>query len=417
VLRTFTWLQEEKLANITTEDLRTLSSVVRKLLSVDEKTSIRLSNLNEVVEHIDNRVMALSNLSDPMSYKPTALSNDDVLFKLARAIKSISWTKSKDVCFLLDDYSPTLLPQFAIKAYNPVLLRLSSEVKVKISSEGDGPVFTDTLGRKYKEGREITKVNLGEVYFQNNEATCQEFFDEILTARFEETGKGSLGELKSILEEHDHIGNFGKYILKADKPGNVRFYGYKLLCRLCSGDVSYIIELLHSITAGRWGLADNHVDKTKQDETTKQFTQRQLASLRSTATHGPKLYQFAEGIGNLLKQYILKSKNPDKPDERLRIEVEGAIELSDKAKEMEDELFRHSVLIPGGSGKSKKGLPTRKLYVRRLYAPCFPFSPTRQGCIDLTLDEYESWLIDPSKIWSKPKEDMPLFEAQDDGVS
>ncbi|MEE9910556.1 MAG: protein kinase [Deltaproteobacteria bacterium] len=417
VLRTFTWLQEECLADITSDDLMMLSSVVSKLLSIDDKTAMRSSNLNEVVERIDSRVMELSNLSNPMSYKPTKLSNDDVLFQLAKAIKSLSWTKAKDVSFLLDDYSPTLLPSFAIKAYNPVLLRLSSDVKIKISSEGDGPVFTDTLGRKYKEGREITKVNLGEVYFQNNEATCQQFFDQILTARFEETGKGSLEELKSILEEHEHIGNFGKYILEADKPGNVRFYGFKLLCRLCSGDVSYIIELLHSIAAGQWGLANNHVDKTRQDETTKQFTQRQLASLRSTATYGPKLYQFAEGIGNLLKQYVLNSKNPGKPDERLRIEVEGAIELSAKAKEMEDELFRHSVLIPGGSGKSKKGLPTRKLYVRRLYAPCFPFSPTRQGCIDLELDEYEEWLLDPSKIWIKPKSEMPLFEGIDDGLS
>jgi len=225
-----------------------------------------------------------------------------------------------------------------------------------------------------------------------------------------------LEELKHILEEHDHIGNFSKYILQQDRPGDTRFYGFKLLCRLCSGDVSYIIELLHSIAIGRWGCTDNHVNKMEQDEITKQFTQRQLASLRSTATYGPKLYQFAEGIGNLLKQYILNSKNRNEPDERLRIEVEGASELSKKAKEMEDELFRHSVLIPGGTGKSKKGFPTRKLYFRRLYAPCFPFSPTRNGCIDLTVSKYESWLLDPSKIWIKPQTELPLFERKDDAI-
>ena len=416
VLRTFSWLQEERLANIAPEDIKILNFVVSRLLIIDEKETIKWANLNDIIEHIDHRVMVLSNLSDPEAYEPTKLCNDDVLYQLAQAVKSLSWTKSKEVWFLLDDYSPTLLPQFAIKAYNPVLFRLSSDVKIKFSSEGDGPIFTDTLGRKYKEGREITKVNLGEVYFQNSEATCLEFFEQILKARFEETGKGSLEELKCMLEEHDHIGNFSKYILQQNRPGDTRFYGFKLLCRLCSGDVSYIIELLHSITIGQWGCTDNNVSKVKQDEITKQFTQRQLASLRSTATYGPKLYQFAENVGNLLKQYILNSKDRNNPDERLRIEVEGASELSKEAKEMEDELFRHSVLIPGGSGKSKKGLPTRKLYFRRLYAPCFPFSPSRHGCIDLTVSEYEGWLLDPSIIWRKPETELPLFEGKDDAV-
>jgi len=179
VLRTFAWLQEERLANIAPEDIKILNFVVSRLLIIDEKKAIKWVNLNDIVEYIDHRVMALSNLSDPLAYEPTKLSNDDVLYQLARAVKSLSWTKSKEVWFLLDDYSPTLLPQFAIKAYNPVLFRLSSDVKIKLSSEGDGPIFTDTLGRKYKEGREITKVNLGEVYFQNSEATCLDFFEQM----------------------------------------------------------------------------------------------------------------------------------------------------------------------------------------------------------------------------------------------
>lgn len=410
VLRTFCWLKDECLASITSEDTRILNVAASKLINIGDEKAISWTDLNGIVEQIDHRVTSLSNLSDPLAYKPTNLSGDDVLHQLATAVRSLSWTKSKEVWFLLDDYSPTLLPPFAIKAYNPVLFRLSSDVKIKFSSEGDGPVFTDTLGRKYKEGREITKVNLGEVYFQTHEDTCLGFFEQILNARFEETGKGSLEELKNMLEEHEHIGNFSKYILQQDKPGNARFYGFRLLCRLCSGDVSYIIELLHSIATGRWGRPNNKVEPKVQDEITKRFTQRQLADLRSTAIYGPKLYQFAEGVGNLLKQYILNSSNRNKPDERLRLEVEGTGELSESAKEMEDELFRHSVLIPGGTGKSKKGMPTRKLYFRRLYAPCFPFSPTRQGCIDLTVKKYENWLLNPDKISEKPQTDMPLFE-------
>ncbi len=410
ILRTLSWLHLERLAAISQEELGQLVPVFASLLCLDGngRNGIQYSNLLEAVER---RVVELSNLPDPSAYKPTDMSADNVLYHLARAVRSLNWVRSKEVWFLLDDYSPTLLPPFAISAYNPVIFRLSSEVRIKLSSEGDGPVLSDTLGRKYKEGRELTKVNLGEVYFRAEERRCLEFFELILQVRFEETGLGSIGELRAMLDEHAHDGNFGTYICKQSRPGDARFYGFRLLCRLCSGDVSYIIELLHSLVAGRWG-SNASIPAKSQDETTKQFAFRQLAMLRSTAVYGPKLYEFAEGLGNLLKQYLLNSHNKNDPDERLRIEIEGTEELSEEARRMQDELFKHSVLIPGGSGKSKGGLPTRKLYFRRLYAPCFPFSPSRDGCVDLNISEYEKWLLNPKKIWKKPKGNIPLFEEQ-----
>src|SRR5207249_4147428 len=86
------------------------------------------------------------------------------------------------------------------------------------------------------------------------------------------------------------------------------------------------------------------------------------------------------------------------PDERLRIEIEGPQQLSEDAQKMHDALLRHSVLIDGGVGKSRKGLPTRRLFFRRLFAPCFPFSPARKGCVALTVERYQEWLLDPRRI-------------------
>jgi len=410
ILRTLNWLQTENLGNIDKEDLKPLIFLIYNLMGIDKQKIRNGASLDNIIGIIEHRTMELSNLSDPLSYKPTNLCGDDTLFRLAKAIISIPWAKTKDVWFLLDDYSPTVLPQLTIRSYNPVLFRLSSEVKIKMSSEGDGPIFEDTLGRKYKEGRELTKVNLGEVYFQNDEKTCREFFEQILEQRFKETGKASLEKLKEMLGEHEYDNNFGRYIYEKKRPGDSRFYGFCLICRLCSGDVSYIIELLNEITKTRWGQSKRILIK-EQDEITKRFAQRQLADLRSTAQYGPRLYQFAESLGNLLKQYLLDSKDKNRADERLRIEIEGKWELSDPAQEMHDQLLRHSVLIPGGAGKSKKGLPTRKLYFRRLFAPCFPFSPNRRGCVRLTWQEYEGWLLDPNKIWRKPPENLSLLKG------
>jgi hypothetical protein len=274
-------------------------------------------------------------------------------------------------------------------------------LRIKISSEGEGPILTDSLGRKYKEGREFTKVNLGEVYFQSKEEDGRRFFEQILEARFRETGKGSLQELFRLLQEHEHEKRFGEYICSQSRPGDSRFYGFGLLCRLCSGDISFIIELLYSLTQGSWDNQRAPLTPKEQDEIIKRFAMRQLADLHATSEHGGKLHEFAMSLGKLIKSYLLKSKNK-KADERLKIEIEGPGELSSQAQVMHDALLRHSVLVSGGAGKSRKGLPTRRLFFRRLFAPCFPFSPNRDGCIALTVQDYEQWLLDPKTIWKEP---------------
>ena len=395
VLRSMGWLYAEQLANIIEDDLRPLCHSISKFLGVSPRGATTKIELNEMLGLLDNRIIELSNLHEPNKYVPTDFSRDDIFSVLANAIKTISWLTSKEIWYLLDDYSQTILPQFAIRAYNPAIFRLSGNFRIKLSSEGAGPTLIDNLNRHYKEAREFSRVNLGEIYFQSSENQGLQFFEAILKARFDEIGKGSLDELKKMLGQHESEGeNFGRYICSKAKPGDSKFYGFNLLCSLCSGDISFIIELLNLIVRGRWGDAHLKIGPEEQDQITKQFAQRLLQALRSN----PKLYDFAEKLGNLLKQYLLASKDKDTIDERLRLEIEGQGELSEKAQYVHDELLTNSVLIQGGIGKSKKGLPTRKYFFRRLFAPCFPFSPTRKGCIPLTVQEYEQWLNEPNKI-------------------
>ena len=148
-------------------------------------------------------------------------------------------------------------------------------------------------------------------------------------------------------------------------------------------------------------MQDVKISANEQDTITKRFAQRQLADLRRTAVYGPHLHDFALNIGNLLKWYLLKSRKKKEIDERLRIEIEGSRDLGSNAQDIHDALLRHSVLIKAGSGKDRKGRPTRKVFVRRLFAPCFPFSPSRGECIPLTVEKYESWLLDPNSILKK----------------
>ena len=399
VIRTFIWLNEQQIIAHSRDDLDAVNATLNELLN--SNTASKCSTIESIAEVLDNRVMELSNLASPDSYKPSNMCRDDVLERLARAIKNTSLGKGKEIWFLLDDYSITVIPPIAQLAYNPVLFRLSSDVRVKISSEGEGPLLTDTMDRKYREGREITKVNLGEVYFQADERDGREFFENILEARFRETKKGSLTELFEYLGEHEHENSFGEYILSKSRAGTARFYGFGLLCRLCSGDVSFILELLHKLTKGSWDNIKTKPTPADQDEIIKKFAQTQLAELHSTAKYGEKLYTFAQGMGQLIKHYLLESKSRD-PDERLRIEIEDWEEFDPEAKTMHEALMRYSVLISGGAGKSQKGLPTKKFYFRRLFAPCFPFSPARKGSIAITFTEYQKWLLKPETIGKRP---------------
>jgi hypothetical protein len=188
-----------------------------------------------VLEGAERRLTDLSNLETADAYRPSNLSSDEVLIALARALTAITWTQGKGIWFLLDDYSVTVLPAFVQSSYNPVVFRLSDELRIRVSSEGDGPHLSDRLGRRYKEGRELSKVSLGEVYFAAAESKGQEFFEEILDARFNEVGKGSLESLKLLLGQHEKLDGFGDYICSQKRPSDARFSGFDLVCRLCSG--------------------------------------------------------------------------------------------------------------------------------------------------------------------------------------
>jgi serine/threonine protein kinase len=416
VIRMILWLKTEKLIEIDENDVKTFIRSLKDIVESENEKELLKYSLEELAERIDRRIVSLSNLPDPQKYKSTNYCREDILLIVANALKTISWMKNKEIWFLFDDYSITLLPSLAQRAYNPVLFRLSSEFKVKISSEGEGPILEDTMFRKYKEGREFTKVDLGEIYFQADEERGKKFFEQILEARFNETKKGSLSEIKNMLGEHDNEERFGKYICSSFRPGDAQFYGFGLICRLCSGDVSFILELLNLIAGENLGKqSKKKLSNTDIDSITKRFAQRQLADLKSIAKRGTHLYLFALNFGDLIKGYLLQSCNKRDADERLRIEVEGSGELSPEAQEFHYELLRHSVLINGGSGKNRAGLPTKKLFFRRLFAPCFPFSPSRKGSIAIDFKTYEQWLLDPKKIIDKlnyvdSKNQMDIFE-------
>lgn len=412
VARTLVWLIAEKLIALANDEQVMLANVLSSLLKA--KTNTEVDSLSLVTELIDRRLMELSSAPTAEDYEATAYCRDDVLHTIAQALRRTDWGSKREVWFLLDDYSVTVLPEFAQQAYNPVLFRLSSEARIKISSEGDGPELSDSLGRLYREGREISRLNLGEVYFENNEEECRGFFEAILKARYDAAEEGNLEAFKASLGEHVHESNFGDYLRSKKRTGDARFYGFGIICQLCSGDVSFIIELLHQLSTVQPKGNPLRISDAKQDQVIKSFSHRQLGVLRSVSVHGTQLHDFATNVGKRIRHDLISS-NGKRADERLRFEISGSWNFSSEyAQKLHDALLRHSVLIPFGAGKDRDGVPCRRLYFRRLFAPCFPFSPNRRGTIAISMQLYESWLLDPNQISISIKRKMPTQTNEGD---
>jgi serine/threonine protein kinase len=179
ISRTLLWLQQEQLASIDINHLEPLSLFLAQQIKRSPLTS-NDSKLQIVLEDYQRHSINLSNLLDYKQYTPTNLCRDDFLIQIATIISSMPLSNGKQIWFLLDDYSLGILPLSVQKAYNSVVFKTSiavSSMRIRLSSEGDGPITIDQLERHCKEGREFYKVNLGETYFNVGDREAQEFIE------------------------------------------------------------------------------------------------------------------------------------------------------------------------------------------------------------------------------------------------
>jgi len=402
VVNVLRWLHALKVFTSQKDEWLPLTNTISNLLI---KPELATSSIEELIFAIEERVIELSTVNEDFTFTPSNFAKLDSLEKIGESLLGFGQLKEKEIWFLVDDYSSTIIPSLAQRAYNSVIFRLHDKVKIRLSMEGGESAFNDTMDRVYREGREISIVNLGQVYFEQSrrdDAQSKQFIEDIIRARCDQSGIGSLDRLKEILGENPRSHDFGEYLRSLEKIGSAQYWGFSLVCQLCSGDVSYIIELFNQLVEGKWDRGQ--LKPTEQHKIIKNFSSRQLNALRTIQVSGrERVFLFAENIGKLLKGYIIASKSKNTPDERIRIEIEGGANDLDETqlpspRELHKLLIKYSVLIPGGYGKSRDSSLTEKYYIRRLFAPSLSFSPLKRGSVPLTKSSYEKWLNDPNEI-------------------
>lgn len=94
------------------------------------------------------------------------------------------------------------------------------------------------------------------------------------------------------------------------------------------------------------------------------------------------------------------SKNEDKnpPHQASRIEPREEPRLSDKAKQVYDDLLRYSVFLEDVRGKSRRGKVVPRLYLRRFLIPFFNLTFSKRDSIELNVDEFMLLLLQPREF-------------------
>jgi hypothetical protein len=213
-------------------------------------------------------------------------------------------------------------------------------------------------------------------------------------------------------------------IRNGEKP---LLWGKETLCRLCSGDIHYVISLVGDMVRLSGGPvelarveAPFKVSQATQNRAIRDAAGSFLKNLRSVPRCGVQLVAIVEAFGNVANSHLkfLNSKNEEgsPPKQAARIEPYEPFALSGDAQRLYDELLRYSVFIEDFRGKSRRGSVVPRLYLRRFLIPHFNLTFSHRDSIELEPADFEAFLMTPAIFDQKQRlksvEDAKRYEKQ-----
>ena len=309
----------------------------------------------------------------------------------------------KQVIFLLDDFSRPKVPVQVQSALLPIIFNIGGGYSFRVSAHSESTEKQDVRGNKYEINREFRELNLGRSYL---EATSSDksvkdvdtFIEDIFAKRFElsRDHKGIL--LVDLLgqDEEKPIGVRLRSLHLEKAARTFRYHGRNTVLRLCSGDVSYLIDMVGKISR-ETRLAKASV--ITQHNVIRQYAWKELYGLKDTSPQsGINLFQIALAFGKLSRFKLINLREGrdenSKPEEYLKIEIE-LDEAGDEITESIADLLQHGVFVDGGFSNSSKGAPTRKLFFRKIFTPAFPTTYNSGNTFPMTASTFEFFITRP----------------------
>lgn len=360
---------------------------------LSERFSIPFVNLLTVktkLIQISRHLIANKDIAITIDNSTPAYLND-LLQVFRTAIPNI---RDKEIIILIDDLSLPRIPVEIQKSIIPALFNTGASYKTRITAHSDGLIFKDYAGEVYKENRDFTEINLGFEYWQlsNNYEVCRDSFDDILNKRFNLAKKEKFIGLETMLERGDKLENIGREIHRLYQEKKLRtlnYHGAKVLIKLCSGDLSYLLEIL-----GKMELRANGkipIPIRIQNSVIKNYARNELRSLQDirSAYKNCSLYDIAYYFGVWSKSQLTR-KNED----YIRIEFPMQ-NLPEELKDVARELLCYGVFVDGGFSNMSDGQTSRKLLFRRIFTPAFPTTFIDRNTYPMVPDSFRKFIENP----------------------
>jgi len=353
------------------------------------------------------RLVQNSVVRDVLKEAPTgAVLNSTFLSELAGRLQELSASfVRKSVTFLLDDFATPKVPEQVQRALLPLIWNSGGGYSFRVSSHSESIAFSDLRNNKYEVNREFREINLGAAYLNSvdisrNENAIESYVGDIFIRRFNVSGRFQDQTLATLLGP-DYPGPIAAEIKERSENKTLRsfrFFGKNTLIKLCSGDISYLIDMLGQMTR----QPTIPITHERQHHVIRQYAWHSLYQLHDEVRPlSCDLFNIALHFGKLsLFKLLKKSVREDggaRPSEYLRIEVALDANVDDVRRVVAD-LLRNGVFIDGGFSNSSQGIPARKLLFRKIFTPAFPTTYNSRETFSMGAKRFLEFARDPEKF-------------------
>ena len=268
--------------------------------------------------------------------------------------------------------------------------------------------------------------NFPNVYFEfsENYELCKQGFDDLMNRRFKLTCRDNFPGIETVLGRFENLKDLGaeiKALAKGKKLRSLRYSGSYVFVKLCSGDLSYLVEIL-GLMSIRWEGNPYPIAGETQNSVVRNYSKRQLMLLQDIkTTNVSSLYDIGMTFGLISKAQLLYHGK-----EHLRIEVDLS-DLSEDLKNALRELLSSGLFIDGGYSTTSSGMVARRLLFRRIYTPAFPTTVNNRETVAMRKASFKMFVKDPklflqaflSKhgIKQNGQQRLEMFEDDDGSVS
>jgi hypothetical protein len=407
---------KEKVFGFGSSEERGLYEFIVKKLKMTSADSLRLqgvSPMERILEIVDTEMEKCHEaMVRGRSWKRKTSAS--YMSDLTRFLnEKIGYFSRRKIIFFIDDLSTRQIPKEVQTVLNSVILLERSKNHIfKISSDKYGWVGLDLLASTGEKMREFREVDCGKFYLVEADSdTKRTFTKELLEKRLELSNfEGKPEEIigHSTYEEGS-LGKAIRYRLERKKRPNV-YFGLETITNLCSGDICVLLEIFRRIFERGKVTPHSHdtVPPYIQDDAIVSVSREFFAHIKNYHPHGNEMYSIINHFGTLCRMILQKGKFQRKnsgsvPSETTRIEVDedpsqAQIELSNKQKEIMDELIKRAIFIELNPGRARHGLtPSLRWQLRPVLCPTFATSLSKNTAVKWKPEEFRYFLNAPEE--------------------